>query len=245
MERKVAFVFALFVTLLIAGNYLFFSVDNIFPERESVVISRVVDGDTVDLEDGRRIRLVNVNTPEKGRSGSSEATRFLKDFEGEVVEIEIIGVGAYGRILGKLYAEDYINLEIVKLGLAHSYLVEEKELEDFKNAEEEAREKGIGIWERSEKYGCLDVEINKNEEYVSIFDECGVNFEGWTIKDESTKRYKLDGVRVGEFKVYSEKGENKKDEFYWGRGNVWNDDKDSIFIRDGLGGLVYYDSYGY
>ena len=45
------------------------------------MISRVIDGDTVELEDGRTIRLLNINTPEKGRPFSDEATDFLKEYE--------------------------------------------------------------------------------------------------------------------------------------------------------------------
>jgi len=245
MEKRYALLIAFLVTLLIAGNYLFLNADEIFPEREIVVISRVIDGDTVELEDGRIIRLLNINTPEKGRTGSEEASNFLKQFENQAVELEITGVGRYGRILGRLYAKKYLNLELVRLGLAHQYLGEEHEIGSFKKAEQEAREKELGIWEKSEHYGCLSVEINKKDEFVIIEDKCGVDFSSWTIKDESTKIYKFEEDWEGEISLYSGDGVDEEDELYWGRGDVWNDDKDSIFVRDEKGLLVYYDSYGY
>ncbi|MCH7568168.1 MAG: thermonuclease family protein [Nanoarchaeota archaeon] len=244
MEKRHAFLIALLITLLVAGNYLFFY--DFSSDRETVVIGRVIDGDTVELEDGRKIRLLNVNAPERGEFGYDSATEFIKDFENKTLELEISGVGRYGRILGRLYYDEYyINLNLVKNGLAHPYIVSDREVKDFKKAEKEARENEKGIWGKSEHYGCLNVEINKYDEYVVIEDKCGVDFDGWKLKDESTRSYKLDKVNSRRFVLYSEKGIDGKDEFYWGRGNAWNDDKDSIFVRDEKGKLVYYDSYGY
>ena len=245
MKKRHAFLLSLLVTLLIAGNYLFLNADEIYPQREIVIIGRVIDGDTVELEDGRIIRLLNINTPERGRPGSEEASDFLREFENETVELEVEGVGRYGRILGRLYSNTYLNLELVKLGLAHQYLGEENEINEFKKAEQEAREKELGIWEKSEYYGCLSVEINKYDEFVVVEEKCGIDFSSWTIKDESTKNYMFDTNWKGEIILYSGDGVDKDDELYWGRGKVWNDDKDSIFIRDEKGLLVYYDSYGY
>tara|TARA_Y100000034_G_C6894063_1_gene411791 strand:+ start:1199 stop:1948 length:750 start_codon:yes stop_codon:yes gene_type:complete len=243
MDKKHALFIALSITLVIAGNWLFFQDFSEF-EREKVIIQRVIDGDTVELEDGRVIRMLNINTEEKGRAWSSEATEYLRGYLNESVELEIEGVGKYGRILGRLYGEEYINLELVMFGLAHVYLAEEDELKEFKKVEKESREGELGIWEKSEYWDCLNVEINKKDEVVVIEDECGVDFRGWTIKDESTKMYKFSRDFDGG-KLYSGKGDDLDGELYWGRGKVWNDDRDSIFIRDSSGFLVYYDSYGY
>jgi endonuclease YncB( thermonuclease family) len=244
MKKKHAFYVALMVTLLIGGNYLFFG--DIFPERELVVLDRVIDGDTVELEDGRKIRLLNINTPEEGEHVSEKATEYLKEFEGEVVELEVEGVGKYGRILGRLFSgRTYLNLEIVERGLAHSYIVESEELSDFKKAEKKAQREEIGIWKRAEDYGCLNAEINKKDEFVSISDGCSTDFEGWSIKDESTSKYFFGYVKEEEFLFYSGDGIDGDGKYYWGRGKAWNDDKDSIFIRNEAGELVYYDSYGY
>ena len=78
MERKGALVIAFLITGLIVGNYLFFTDAGVV--RERVEISRVLDGDTVDLVDGRRIRLLNINTPEKGLAYSDLAKEFLSEF---------------------------------------------------------------------------------------------------------------------------------------------------------------------
>jgi len=245
MEKRYAFLIALLVTLLIAGNYLFFNAAEIFPERERVFVVRVLDGDTLELEDGRKIRLLNINAPEKGRAWSKEATNFLKQFENETIELDKEGIGIYGRILGRIYAGDYINLEMVRLGLVHTSHLEDEEIKEFRKVEEKARKSGIGLWERSNYYGCLTVEINKKEEYVVIMSQCESDFEGWTLKDESTRNYKFEEIKEKDFIIYSDSGANEEGKYYWGRGKAWNDDGDSIFIRDENGFLVYYDSYGY
>lgn len=245
MERKYAFLLALLITLLIAGNWLFFNADRIFPERESVVLERVVDGDTVELGDGRTVRLLNIDTEETGRAWSEEAKEFLGRFEGKSVELEISGIDKYGRILGRLYSDgDYINLELVREGLAYSYLGEGSELKKFKEAERQARDKELGIWEKSKYYGCLKVEINKKDEYVDIIDNCRVDLTGWTLSDEGRKRYVF-GFDEDRFRVLSEEGSDEERKYYWGREDIWDDEKDSIFVRDSEGFLVYYDSYGY
>ncbi len=208
------------------------------------MITRVLDGDTVELEDGRKIRLLNINAEEKGRAFSEEAKGFLKDFESKAIDLEIKGVGKYGRILGKFFDEEYLNLKIVRLGLAHKYLVENEELKSFEKAEEKARAEELGIWKKSEHYGCLNVEINKYDEYIVIEDNCALNFEGCSVKDESTKRYVFGDVS-GKIKLYSGKGEDTKNEIYWGREKIWNNDNDAIFIRDFSGLLVYYSNWGY
>jgi endonuclease YncB( thermonuclease family) len=245
MEKKYAFLLAGLITLIIAGNYLFFNAAEIFPEREKAVVSRVLDGDTLELEDGRTIRLLNINAPEKGRAGSEEATNFLKQFENETIELDKEGIGIYGRILGRIYSGSYINLKMVRLGLAHASHLEDEEVREFKEVEKEARESEIGLWEKSDQYGCLTAEINKKEEYVAIESQCESNFEGWTLKDESTRNYKFEKIEEKDFIIYSDSGTDKEGEYYWGRGKAWNDDSDSIFIRDENGFLVYYGSYGY
>ncbi len=43
----------------------------------AVTIGHIVDGDTVDLADGQRVRILGYDTPEQGRCGSRESTDAL------------------------------------------------------------------------------------------------------------------------------------------------------------------------
>ncbi len=245
MEKKYAFLVALLVTLLVAGNYLFFNAKHIFPEREVVIVERVMDGDTVKLKDGRTIRLLNINAPEKDQAFAMDSTNFLKNFQNKTLKLETNGIDKYGRTLGRIYSDKYLNLELVRLGLVHQYLCNKDELKKFREIEKEARESNLGIWKKSEHYNCLNIEINKNEDYVIIKDKCGLNFLDWTVKDESTRDYKFKSDFEEIITLYSNSGIDNDKKLYWERGKVWNDDKDSIFIRDEKGFLVYYNSYGY
>lgn len=241
MNRKASLVISFLITALIAGNYFFFSDSGIV--RERVEISRVLDGDTVELADGKIIRLLNINTPEKGLAYSDLAKEYLSGFT--EVGLETAGTDKYKRTLGRLYYDDlYLNLKIVEQGMAHTYMVSESEEKLFSKAEKYAIENKKNIWERSKFYGCLKVEINKYQEYVDIIDSCEIDFIGWNVKDESTKSYKFEKDFNEKFRIYSAKGEDSQNEIYWGKGNIWNDDHDEIFIRDSDGFLAYYYSYG-
>ncbi|MGV8142907.1 MAG: thermonuclease family protein [Candidatus Pacearchaeota archaeon] len=242
MDKIKALFISLIITSLIAVNYIFFTTAS--TQREKVEILRVLDGDTVELTDDRKIRLVNINTPEKKFPYSELAKNYLSDFIGEEVYLEDLGPDKYGRTLGRIFYEgQYLNKEIILNGMAHKYLVIEGEEREFEDAEKSAIENEVGIWTKSENYGCILAEINKYEEYVVIEDSCGVNFNGWTVKDESTKSYKFANDITDRVILYSANGVNDANSLYWGKEKVWNDAGDSIFIRDASGLLVYYDSY--
>ena len=85
-------------------------------------LDRVVDGDTVDvivdygfnLKQKQRIRLLHVDTPERGEEGFSEATLVLQDLMKEAADRDHAGrvrlvsqkTGKYGRWLGSLTSLD-------------------------------------------------------------------------------------------------------------------------------------------
>ena len=243
LDKFHALIISLIITALIVGDYIFFTVDA--NEREKVRIVRVLDGDTVDLEDVRTIRLVNINTPEKKFPYSELAKNYLLEFKDKDIYLESLGPDKYSRTLGRLFYEDmYLNKNIIEMGMAHKYLVIEGEEKDFYDAEKIAIEGEIGIWNKSVYSKCISAEINKYDEYIEIEDSCGVDFAGWNVKDESTKSYKFKKDVGTKFILYSKSGSDNETALFWGKEKIWNDVGDSIFIRDSSGFLVYYDSYG-
>ena len=247
MEKKYALFFALAITAIIAINYWYFSTyeDGRPANRESVIVAHVIDGDTFDLTDGRRVRMLNVNTPEKGEFGSQEAIAYTKRLENRTVDIEILGRETYGRLLVRVYAPEYVNLELVRQGLARTLLVDEGEVDVFAKAEDKAMQEGRGVWERSEEYECLTGEIDKKEEYVVFDKRCETSLVGWTISDETTRKYTFKSDPAEHFIFYSAEGKENETALFWKRGNAWNDDRDALIVRDGEGKLVYYTDYGY
>lgn len=91
-------------------------------DGRSFVVTHVVDGDTVDLDNGETVRLVGIDTPERGECGYDEARAALVD----LVDGQRITLGAsdedrdrYDRLLryvdvGKVDA----GLRLIKQGFA-------------------------------------------------------------------------------------------------------------------------------
>ena len=72
-------------------------------DREVATVSRVVDGDTVELADGRRVRVAGVDTPERGECGYGEAAvnlaRLVEGSEVELVRGSRDDTDRYGRLI--------------------------------------------------------------------------------------------------------------------------------------------------
>ena len=70
---------------------------------EVSVATYIVDGDTFDVAMGERVRLADVDTPERGQVGYSEASFFLEQLiYGERVYLDVDDVyryGPYGRFI--------------------------------------------------------------------------------------------------------------------------------------------------
>ncbi|MGR9114488.1 MAG: thermonuclease family protein [Gammaproteobacteria bacterium] len=126
-------------------------------------IKQVYDGDTVLLADGRKIRLLGINTPEiEGRNkteeaGGEEAKRWLNDkFNGTRIRLvhDVEQQDKYGRTLAHLFTErkQHINLELVREGLAtvNIYPPNLQYAQALISAQNEAEAAGRGIWSRPE-----------------------------------------------------------------------------------------------
>lgn len=86
----VAVVFVVAVLILVIRL-----VEEIGPERQPLdrfLVKRVLDGDTVELLGGDRLRLLAIDTPERGQPLYNEAVRFLDSVSiGRTAEIEFAG----------------------------------------------------------------------------------------------------------------------------------------------------------
>ncbi|MCH7947809.1 MAG: thermonuclease family protein [candidate division Zixibacteria bacterium] len=120
------------------------------------VIMRVIDGDTVELAGGDRLRLLGIDTPEKGELYYDSAAMFLESLVlGQKSRIEYADKrrDRYGRLLGFVYVEDtiFVNRRILSAGLGYLYLVKDQELSRprFKEllvAQRQAVGSKIGLW---------------------------------------------------------------------------------------------------
>ncbi|MBA9025059.1 thermonuclease family protein [Peribacillus huizhouensis] len=134
------------------------------PSTISASIVRVVDGDTIkiklDNSKEETVRLLLVDTPESVHPTKPiqpfaiEASNFVKNLlpVGKDVEIEL-GTNErdkYGRLLAYLYADEkMVNQLLLEKGyarVAYVFAPNTKYIEEFREIQETAQRKEIGIW---------------------------------------------------------------------------------------------------
>jgi len=124
---------------------------------EATVI-KVVDGDTVILDDGTTVRYLGIDTPEISvpvtpiECFGPEATAKNRELvEGKQVKLirDLKNKDKYGRILRYVYVNDqFINVELVAGGYARTLTVypNVSYSREFISAEHHAQKSKIGLW---------------------------------------------------------------------------------------------------
>ena len=82
---------------------------------EKHTLKRIIDGDTVELTDGTRIRLHGIDTPERDQPYGKQATRQLDKLLGRTVYVEEKDTDRYGRVVAVLWSADGTNAKIREL----------------------------------------------------------------------------------------------------------------------------------
>lgn len=138
-------------------------------EGERVLVTQVIDGDTIEIEDGRIIRLIGIDTPETvdprkpvqcfGKEAGNETKRLLS---GKVVILQqdISETDKYKRFLRYVYLPLdpptgsgqilFVNDYLVREGFARvlTYPPDIRYNEQLRQGETEAREQKRGLWGR-------------------------------------------------------------------------------------------------
>lgn len=246
MEKRKAFILAFLITILIALNISFLKSST--NTREITTIKRVLDGDTIEIESGEKVRLLNINAPEKNSINNELSTSFLNKYLNKSIELEIEGYDKYGRTLARIYAPDYLNLELVKQGLASKYLVQDSELKDFSKAEETAINLQKGIWNKNPLFNCLTSKIMPEEEKLILSNKCDkLNMSNFILKDESRRQYIFKDIQLEDKLIlHTGQGKDNETDIFWNsKTNIWNNDGDSVYLFDPEGKIIHYNSYGY
>jgi micrococcal nuclease len=122
----------------------------------------VFDGDTIELDDGRKVRLIGVDAPEvespyrKREPFGDESKAYLSALILEKKISLVVGdppKDRYGRTLAYVYLGDVlVNGRIIRDGWAFAYRKFHHQWSDlFLVYEREACSRGIGIWKKEKK----------------------------------------------------------------------------------------------
>ena len=121
-------------------------------------VIRVIDGDTVELKNGERLRYNDIDTPETVHPskpiecfGPEASAKNEELVQGEIILVEFGNPkkDRYGRLLGYVYVDDlFVNAELVKGGYAevNSYGNPGSKLGELINIEKDAKLKSMGLW---------------------------------------------------------------------------------------------------
>ncbi len=126
---------------------------------EPIKVARVVDGDTIELINGDRLRYIGIDTPEEVdprkpvQCYAKEAAERNKALvEGKEITFykDHSEKDRYGRWLGFVYLADgtFVNHELVAEGyaFAYPYKPDTSKASEFKAAEAAAHEALLGLW---------------------------------------------------------------------------------------------------
>jgi len=131
--------------------------------EEGYFVQRVIDGDTIRLQNGKLVRYIGIDSPEtrKRAGGVWHYAPELYALDAKRLNSELVGGGRvelefdeekydkYGRWLAYVYANNkMVNEEILKAGYAKILMIppNTKYYHKLKMAEAEAKKNKLGIW---------------------------------------------------------------------------------------------------
>jgi micrococcal nuclease len=109
------------------------AVDEVVPDGELVVVEFVPDGDTIELDDGRRVRLVQLDAPEGGEDkecyadAARDTLRVLVDQGTEILLVAdplLDQEDRFGRLLRYVIIDgENVNIDLVRRGAATGWFL--------------------------------------------------------------------------------------------------------------------------
>ncbi|MFH1787192.1 MAG: thermonuclease family protein [archaeon] len=257
--KKQKLILILLILLLFIINYSFLdkTLENFLSNSEFVVVQRVIDGDTI-VAGNNSIRLLGINSPEKGEKYYNESKEFLEKLilDKEVrFEFGKEKYDQYKRILAYVYINNMnINIELVKNGFANFYFPSGKDMhyKEFVQAWKSCIESNKNLCQKSNKKCSECIELNEfdsEKERITIDNQCGFSCDltNWEIKDEGRKNFVFPKTNLNsneKITIQVGEGNNNNTNLFWkGEKYVWTETGDTLFLRDENAGLILYKSY--
>ncbi|MCA9388858.1 thermonuclease family protein [Candidatus Berkelbacteria bacterium] len=129
----------------------------------TVLVTKIIDGDTIELETGQRVRYIGIDTPEITKGKKECYGQSAKAYNQDLIlnkKITLIKdvseTDRYGRLLRYIYLDDvFVNEQLVKNGYAYAatFPPDVKFSNYFIQLENQARSLGLGLWG-----GCSSVD---------------------------------------------------------------------------------------
>ncbi len=193
-------------------------------------VIKVIDGDTIQIEDKTKIRLLGINTPEKHQPYYQEAKDFLTNLvQNKTIQIESYGEDKYKRTLAYIFQKDKnINNLILQNGLATLYYYKEDSYyQTLKETEKFARNNNLALWKKSPNSHCIQITKFKTDEPELLILQNSCNFTiNLTYKDDASHIYSAILKQNSEYiNTFS---------------HIWNTKGDSIYIYNDKGLLRFY-----
>lgn len=229
----------------------------------------VIDGDTIVLQDGQKVRYLGINAPEHGQPYAREATNFSRRLVSGLsvrLEFDKVREDRYGRLLAYVYQGSImVNERLLAEGWAHIFSMppNTRYAERFLQVQEQAKKARKGMWKtvrgplkitRIEPKGDDEEGEGALAEFARIanISDQIVDLSGYSIADRDGHRYRFPPTRLRPgyvLTLVTGKGNDRRDEtgpirLYWNRRSaVWNDRGDTAYLRNPVEELI--DSFEY
>ncbi len=234
-------------------------------QADSARVIRVFDGDTILLEDGRKVRYLGVNAPEYQEPLYRKAKRRNEELVlHKLVRLEYDQErdDRYGRLLAWVHVgNEVVNIRLVREGLAHAFIIPPNgsRARELLQAQREAQQGRLGMWRHIR--GSLKVTTVRTGrrdagddgdaagEYVRLANVSlqTVSLRGYRLSSESGRSYMFPDIAIDPghtVLVVTGIGQDGSD----GRGQlrlywhfpppVWDEREDTAYVEDAAGQLV-------
>ena len=228
---------------------------------ELVRVKRVYDGDTILLEDGRKVRYLGINAPEFQEPFYLKAKRSNESLVmGREIRLEFDQerTDSYGRVLAYVYAgNEMVNARLVQEGLAHAFFIgpNRKHHSLLLRLQAEAQQRKVGIWSgrvRDLKITTVHpADSTQDDQYPSYvrianLSNTTIKLAGYVLSNEGGQRCLFPDVSMDPgYTVIVSSGSGTdgvaaKGQLvvHWStQGPVWDPSEDTAFLTDPNGNL--------
>ncbi len=199
-KKRQIFILIILLAFLVLINYDFLDtqLENFLSESEYAHVARIIDGDTIEIENNEtsyNVRLLGINTPERGEFYYKEATEFLKGLIlNKTIKLEFTSdrYDKYGRVLAYIFLEnENINVKIVEEGFANYYFYSgrDKYSDALEKAWQSCIDKSVNLCEISVDIcgKCIDIGVSKDYIINNCSFSCDISL--WEIKGEGREKF--------------------------------------------------------